>query len=94
MNKELTLVILELKKEYEKIKNIGMNTFHIEIENEYIDSLISRLDLIGEKNEEIIKLKDYKKYNNIFQETEKISTDILIQFGIDYYMEIFNKLIK
>ena len=94
MNKELTLVILELKKVSEKIKNIGMNTFHIEIENEYIDSLISRLDLIGEKNEEIIKLKDYKKYNNIFQETEKISTDILIQFGIDYYMEIFNKLIK
>ena len=86
MNKELTLVILELKKVSEKIKNIGMNTFHIEIENEYIDSLISRLDLIGEKNEEIIKLKDYKKYNNIFQETEKISTDILIQFDIDYYL--------
>ena len=94
INIELTLIILELKKVSEKIKNIGMNTFHVEIENEYIDSLISRLDSIGGRNEEIMKLKVFIKYNNIFQEIQKISYDNLIQFGMDYYMETFNKLIK
>lgn len=94
INIELTLIILELKKVSEKIKNIEMNTFHVEIENEYIDSLISRLDSIGGRNEEIMKLKVFIKYNNIFQEIQKISYDNLIQFGMEYYMETFNKLIK
>ncbi len=78
MNNELILIISEIKKVSEKVKNIGMNTFHVEIENEYIDSLISKLELIGGRNEEIKKLSHFKKYNDIFQEIEKISYDILI----------------
>ena len=87
LNMELTLVILELKKIARKIKDIGMNTFHSEIENEYIDSLISRLEMIGEKTNEIVKLKENKKYIDIFMAIENIVEDDLIQFGVDYYFE-------
>ncbi len=53
MNKELTLTMLEFKKIYQNIKDVSMNFNHIQIENQYIESLINISDEIGDKTEQI-----------------------------------------
>ena len=64
-----------------------MNQFHIEIENEYIESLVERLEQIGIKdNTQIKKLKEFKRYNEIYQGLKDISTDDLILNGSEYFL--------
>ena len=92
MNKELTLTMLELKKIYQKIKDVSMNFNHIQIENQYIESLINISDEIGDKTEQIKKLKESKKYNEIIEDIQKISVEELNKLGVDYLIE--TKIIK
>ena len=70
-----------------------MNVNHIDIEIKYIESLIERLDLVGGKNEEIKKLKEYLKYYEIFKLFSDISDDTLIDFRIEDYTEKLKKYI-
>ena len=92
MNKELTLTMLEFKKIYQNIKDVSMNFNHIQIENQYIESLINISDEIGDKTEQIKKLKESKKYNEIIEDIQKISIEELNKLGVDYLFE--NKIIK
>ena len=87
INKDLALLMLELKRIYQKIKDIAMNANHTEIENKYIESLIDRLEDIGDKTDQIKILKEFKKYNEIFEEIQKISEEELIRFGADYILD-------
>ena len=52
----------------QKIKNIALNQFHFDIENEYIETSIEYLLESGDNKEQIKKLKENEKYNKIFQE--------------------------
>ena len=70
-----------------------MNVNHIDIEIKYIESLMERLDLVGGKNEEIKKLKEYLKYYEIFKLFSDISDDTLIDFRIEDYTEKLKKYI-
>ena len=93
INKDILLIILKLRQIIEKIKNVAMNVNHIDIEIKYIESLIERLDLVGGKNEEIKKLKEYLKYYEIFKLFSDISDDTLIDFRIEDYTEKLKKYI-
>ena len=87
INKEITIIIIDLINISKKIQNLAMNHFHIEIENEYIESLVERLEQIGIKdNSQIKKLKEFKRYNEIYQGLKDISTDDLILNGSEYFL--------
>ena len=87
INKDILLIILKLRQIIEKIKNLAMNVNHIDIEIEYIESSIERLELIGGKNEEIKKMKEYLKYFGIFKLFKDISDEKLIDFRIEDYTD-------
>ena len=76
---ELKIYCLDLKKISRTIKNIAMNQFHFDIENEYLDTCIKRIDDIGgEKIKEIKGYKEYKKYNDIYLNIVALSDEELI----------------
>ena len=79
MNNLKKIIIIDLMNISQKINNIAMNQYHLDIENEYIDSLIDKMMEINEKSEQIKKLKENKKYNQIFQELNKLSLEELIK---------------
>ena len=49
-------------------------------------------DEIGDKTEQIKKLKESKKYNEIIEDIQKISVEELNKLGVDYLIE--TKIIK
>ena len=88
INKDITLTILELLNISYKINNFAMNQFHLEIENEYIDTLISRIEEIGYKDDKQIKqLKEFRKYNKIYQELKDTSEEDLILLGPESFLK-------
>ena len=89
INNLKTIINIDLMNISQKISNIAMNQYHFDIENEYIESLISKMMEINEKNDQIKKLKKNKKYNQIFQELNKVSLEELIK-----YDEIFWEKLK
>ena len=91
LNKDITNEIVELIHISKKIKDSAMNEHHIEIENEYINSLIERINQIGIKNDtEIEKLKEFKKYNEIYQKLKDISQEELIKNGPENFLQELN----
>ena len=87
---ELKINFLDLMKISQTIKNIAMNKFHYEIENEYIQWFIDNLQEIGGiKTSEIKGLNEYKKYNNIFLEISGMTEEELFISNEDC---LFNKL--
>jgi hypothetical protein len=84
----LKSIILELMNISQKIKNIAMNQFHLDIENEYIETSIEYLKDSSNNNDQIKKLKENKKYNQIFQELTKLSLEELIQYDETFLNEI------
>ena len=88
INKDIILIILELLNISNKIKNIAMNQFHADIENEYIDTLIYRIEEIGNKDDKQIKqLKEFKKYSDIYQELKNISEEELTLNDPEYFLK-------
>ena len=88
INKDIILIMLELLNISNKIKNIAMNQFHADIENEYIDTLIDRIEEIGNKDDKQIKqLKEFKKYSDIYQELKNISEEELTLNGPEYFLK-------
>ena len=57
------------------IKKYGMNHQYCENENEYLDTLIFQVEQNNYKDsyDKIEKLKDYKRYNDIFKRLSNIS---------------------
>ena len=65
-----------------------MNQFHADIENEYIDSLIIKIEDIGIKDDKQIKqLKEFKKYSDIYQGLKNISEEELTLNGPEYFLK-------
>ena len=88
INKDIILIMLELLNISNKIKNIAMNQFHADIENEYIDTLIDRIEEIGNKDDKQIKqLKEFKKYSDIYQGLKNISEEELTLNGPEYFLK-------
>lgn len=92
MNNLRKIIIIDLMNTSQKINNIAMNQYHFDIENEYIESLISKMMEINEKNDQIKKLKENKKYNQIFQELNKVSLEKLIKYD-EIFWEKLKKII-
>ena len=85
--KDITITVLNLINISKRIQNMAMNQCHIEIENEYIESLIERVEQIDIKDKsQIMKLKEFKRYNEIYQGLKDISSDDLILNGSEYYL--------
>ena len=64
------------KKYSQRINDIAMNKKHLDIENEYIDSLEKEMQKIGIKNDEQTKLLEgMKEKNRIFKEVNEISEE-------------------
>ena len=84
----LKSIILELMNISQKIKNIAMNQFHFDIENEYIETSIAYLQDSSDNKEQIKKLKENKKCNQIFQELTKLSLEELIEYDENFLNEL------
>jgi len=62
-------MIFKIKNIKKKINDMAMNKYHLEIENEYIDSLLQYIEQIGvDKYNQIKTLKKNKQYYKIYQE--------------------------
>ncbi len=66
INNEISSKILQLIKISQNTKEKAMNKNHIEIENEYIDTLLNEIE--NGKNEQIKNLKEIKESNKIYKE--------------------------
>ena len=92
--KDIKLLIMKLKGFSQKIECIAMNQNHIDVENEYIDTLIKQIDDIGkDKNNEKPKLKVAKNINELYKKIINISEEDLIKNDIEFIFEnikIFN----
>ena len=84
----LKSIILELMNISQKIKNIALNQFHLDVENEYIETSIAYLMDSSDNKEQIQKLKENQKYNKIFQEITKMSLEELIQYDETFLNEL------
>ena len=89
---DLKINCLDLKKIARSIKDIAMNQFHFEVENEYIETCITRIEDIGGENKEELKgLREYKKYNDVFLKINELSDEEIIISDEDNF---FNKISK
>ena len=84
----LKRIIIDLMNISQKINNIAMNQCHFDIENEYIETLIAQMMESNDKNEQIKKLKENKKYNQIFQELNKLPLEELIKNDDIFWNEL------
>jgi hypothetical protein len=92
INNLKTIINIDLMNISQKISNIAMNQYHFDIENEYIDNLITKMMEINEKNAQIKKLKENKKYNQIFQELSKLSLEELTKSD-EIFLDELKKII-
>ena len=92
-DKNIILIILDLLKIYNRIKNIAMNPNHEDIENEYVEESIQRLEDIGSDKIQIKKLKEFQKYNKIFNEIKGLSEEELIINGTEFFIDKIKKLL-
>ena len=77
----------------EIIKKYGMNQQHCEIENVYIDTLLSQVEQNNCKDsyDKIEKLKEYKRYNDIFKRLSNISAYDLKEKGVKLFIDKIEK---
>ena len=83
-------MIFKLKNIETKINDMAMNKHHLEIENEYIDSLVQYIEQIG--IDEYNQIKTWKKniqYYKIYQEIINIPSEDLDSLGIEYFIDKF-----
>ena len=92
---EIKSNLLDLINISQVIKNIAMNKFHIEIENEYIQFLIHNLqEVVGAKLSVIKGLKDSQIYNNIFLKISEMTEEEFILSNEDNFLSIITKIVK
>ena len=86
--------ILDLMNISQTLKNIAMNKFHYEIENEYIQFLINNLQEVAGAELSVIKeLKESEKYNNIFLEICKMTDEELMLSSEEDFLNKMNKIV-
>ena len=91
---EMKSNILDLMNISQTLKNIAMNKFHYEIENEYIQFLINNLqEVAGAKLSVIKELKKSEKYNNIFLEICKMTDEELMLSSEEDFLNKMNKIV-
>ena len=92
---EIKSNLLDLINISQVIKNIAMNKFHIEIENEYIQFLIHNLqEVVGAKLFVIKGLKDSQIYNNIFLKISEMTEEEFMLSNEDNFLSIISKIVK
>ena len=92
---EIKSNLLDLINISQVIKNIAMNKFHIEIENEYIQFLIHNLqEIVGAKLSVIKGLKDSQIYNNIFLKISEMTEEEFMLSNEDNFLSIISKIVK
>ena len=83
---DILLLIIDLIHFENDIKNNCINKKHIEIENDYINTLIFQNEIIYE-NEQIYELKKIKSYNEIYLYLKDISEFELNIKGGKYFVD-------
>ena len=95
LNNNLKSEIINLINNSQKIDNIAMNKQYIEIENKYIISSIQYINDIGHDDDnQLNKLKEDKKCNEVYLGLKNISEKQLNNYGIEYFFEQIKNLIK
>ena len=91
--KDISSFVLDLINMNEIIKKYGMNQQHCEIENVYIDTLLSQVEQNNCKDsyDKIEKLKEYKRYNDIFKILSNISAYDLKEKGVKFFIDKIEK---
>lgn len=91
--KDISSFVLDLINMNEIIKKYGMNQQHCEIENVYIDTLLSQVEQNNCKDsyDKIEKLKEYKRYNDIFKRLSNISAYDLKEKGVKFFIDKIEK---
>ena len=80
IKKQILFIIIKLQTLSEKINVIAMNNNHTKTEDEYIDSLKDNMNGIGYKDDEQIKkLNEIKKNNQILRESMKLDKEELMK---------------
>ena len=76
ISNEITFTLVKLQKCSQRINDIALNKKHLDIENEYIDSLEEEMKEIGIKDDNQKKmLVEMKEKNRIFKEVNRISEE-------------------
>ena len=83
---DILLLIIDLIHFENDIKNNCINKKHIEIENDYINTLIFQNEIIC-ANDQIYELKKIKRYNEIYLYLKDISEFELNKKGGKYYVD-------
>ena len=92
---EIKSNILDLINISQFIKNIAMNKFHAEIENEYIQFLIYNYQEVAGAKLSIIKgLKDSQKYNNIFLKISKMTKEELMLSSEEDFLNKITEIVS
>ena len=72
ISNEITFTLVKLQKCSQRINDIALNKKHLDIENEYIDSLGKEMKEIGIKDDNQKKmLVEMKEKNRIFKEVNR-----------------------
>ena len=94
ISKDIKVIILDLLKISRNFDYYALNKFHYDIENKYIENMIEDIKEIGDyKKEQIKKLIDFKKYNDIFLEIGKTPEKEIITMNVDTLLIKLKKLI-
>jgi hypothetical protein len=90
---EIKAYIFNLLDIEKSIKNMALNNFHLEIENEYIENLIYNIQQIGgEQKKEIEDLTKDKIYNYIYLNLTKLSKEELNDLNDNELIKIIDEL--
>ena len=73
----------ELHKINEKIRKFALNKNHTKTQNDYINQLKKELNTTMNETEQIQKLEEIKKLNNLFMQTENIDIKELENLSAD-----------
>ena len=92
---DLKVNCLDIKKIFRSIKDTAMNQFHFEVEKEYIETCITRIEDIGGENKKELKgLREYQKYNNLFLKINELSDEEIIISNDDYFLNKIGEIIQ
>jgi hypothetical protein len=89
---DISLIIIDLIHMKDKITNNCMNKKHIEIENDYINTLLFQNEIIG-TNDQINELNKIKRYNEIYLYLKDISKLELNKKGAKYFIDKIENLL-
>ena len=91
---QIFVTITSLQNITEKLEKIAMNSAHLRNEEDYIDDCLKKMDSANLKeNEKIEKMKNIKKYNDIYRKALKLNQEELSKLDASQLTEKLKKVL-